>query len=500
MRYITYLKFALLAVSCFAVLPVSADYDFDDISKKYYDAHVGKGKYGDLWEPIPIQSYWNPKDFYEPPQSLQLEVTRQQCVACHLTVTAGHVYSWQKSGHANLDEIRNLDASDSRAYKKDLIKEVEQNLRKLGLLEKDKQLEEVGCIDCHGGVGKESIKHHKDLVMPDRVSCGVCHLSEFAESESEREQEWPQNQWPKGHPSHAVDWNANVHTAIWAGMPQREIAQGCDMCHYNQNKCDGCHTRHSFSAAEARMPEACATCHNGVDHNEFENYMLSKHGVIYEMHGKDQWDWEVPLADAMTKGNYTAPTCALCHFEFNGEFSHNTVRKVRWGFNPTPGVADNLSHPWFEERKDSWVATCSMCHSPRFSRIWMDTADKGTIQGLEVQLKAKKILDKLYEDGLLSTKNRPAPPKPVEDAPGDFFALFWAEENNPSLMDRLYAEMWEHDAIKHMKGIFHANPGGFTYTEGWSELIYRYTQMHNEASRIREIADLRKQVDQLMNR
>ncbi len=490
-----------LAISCISlVATVGAEtYDFRAVEEQYYKDHIGKGDHGDFWEPIPIQQYWNPIDFYEPPANPAVEVTRDQCVACHTAITRGHVYAWQNSVHANLDEIRGLSDDDTRAYKKKLIKEVEQNLRNIGLLDEGEQLSSVGCIDCHGGVGKQSIKHHVDLKLPDRAACGTCHLKEFAEAESEKEQEWPQDQWPKGHPSHSVDWNANVNTAIWAGMAQREIAQGCGMCHYNQNKCDGCHTRHTFSAAEARKPEACATCHNGVDHNEFENYMLSKHGVIYKTHG-DDWDWEAPLSEALTKGKYTAPTCASCHFEFRNEFSHNTVRKVRWGFNPTPAIADNLSHPWFEERKDLWVATCSQCHSPKFSRTWLDTADKGTIQGLEVEQKGKKILDKLYEDGLLSTSNRTPPPEPEKDAHGGFFTLFWAEEDNPSLIDRTHAEMWEQDLIKHYKGLFHANPGGFTYTEGWSQLIRRYTEMQNESKRIREIDDLKKKVKSLMDK
>src|SRR5699024_5123999 len=100
--------------------------------------------------------------------------------------------------------------------------------------------------------------------------------------------------WPPGRPSHALDYQANVELATWAAMEDREIAGGCTMCHINQNRCDTCHTRHQFSAAEARKPEACAYCHNGADHNEYENYMMSKHGAVYQMH-EDEWDWEVPL-------------------------------------------------------------------------------------------------------------------------------------------------------------------------------------------------------------
>src|SRR3546814_6383383 len=67
-----------------------------------------------------------------------------------------------------------------------------------------------------------------------------------------------------------VDYTANVETATWAALQQCEVATSCTMCHTNQTKCDNCHTRHQFSVVEARKPQACATCHNGVDHNEYE--------------------------------------------------------------------------------------------------------------------------------------------------------------------------------------------------------------------------------------
>lgn len=485
---ITWLLAALLTLVHFAVFAGEAD--FSQIKDKYEKDHPGKGKFSQYWEPIPIQKYWNPKNFYQPPTAVAGEVTREQCVNCHQSLTPGAFHAWENSGHAKLDAIRSLsNGQDARYYKKDKLAEVEKNLVKQGVLKEGEPLKEVGCIDCHGKVGAQSIRHDKDLIMPDRAHCGSCHVQEFAEAESEKEQQWPQGQWGKGHPSHAVDWEANVETAVWAGMAEREIAQGCDQCHYQQNKCDGCHTRHTFSAAEARQPEACATCHNGVDHNEWENFSLSKHGTVYQTH-KSNWNFEAPLKDALTKGGYTAPTCQYCHFEFNGEFSHNLVRKVRWGFNPTPTIADNLKHPWFEGRKESWNATCANCHSPSFAKAYLDAADKGTLAGLKVEQEAKQVVEGLFKDGLLTGQkiNRPTPPAPEKDAPGGFFQLFWAKGNNPSHVERVHADMWEHDLIKLYKGLVHGNPGGFTYTEGWSELMRDYAVIMDENTRLREKA------------
>ncbi len=475
---------------------------YDTLVKRYNDPAegAGKGSLANFWEPIPISKYLNPRDFYKPPQSIDIDATRQQCLECHSQVSPGWVHSWQNSVHSNLDEIRNLKDADSRAYKKGLLSEVEANLRSLGLLKAGEPLKEVGCIDCHMGVNKDHGQHKTELKMPDAANCGQCHLKQFAERESERDTyTWPQGQWPKGRPSHALSYKANVELAIFAAMEQREVAEGCSFCHTTQNTCNSCHTRHEFSVVEARKPQACATCHSGVDHNEFENYMLSKHGTVYQTHS-DHWDWNTRLSDAMDKGGVDAPTCQFCHMEYQGAFSHNMVRKVRWAFEPTTKIADNLEHPWFENRKEAWVSTCSNCHSDSFSRAYLEYIDKGVVSGIKITEASKLVLSKLYADGLLPGQktNRPAPPAPEKETePGAFFNLFWHKGNNPSVAEYEFAEMWEHHKIKHFKGLAHANPGGYTYSEGWSQLIKSAARINDEDARLREFADLKGEVQRL---
>lgn len=474
---------------------------FNALEKRYHDPEqgAGKGAFAEHWEPIPMSKYLNPHTFYTPPDTVDVVASRGECVECHEAVTPGWVHAWRKSVHADINEIRSLPKTDSRYYKREIIAEVEGNLRSLGKLPRDQQLAQVSCIDCHVGIGAEQGDHAKDLRLPDAAVCGTCHLRQWAERESERDTlNWPQDQWPKGRPSHALDYRANVETAIWAAMEQREVAEGCTFCHNNQTKCDTCHTRHEFSVVEARKPEACATCHNGVDHNEFEMYMLSKHGTVYQTRG-DTWDWQVPLEDAVEKGGMNAPTCAYCHMEYEGEFGHNLVRKVRWAFNPTPAIADNLDHEWFTDRQEAWVETCGNCHSQRFARAYLEFIDKGTIDGLAVEQAAKEIVTGLYDDGLLRGQqdNRPAPPVPEKDAPGAFFGLFWAKGNNPSAVEYEYAEMWEHHLIKHYKGLAHVSPGGYTYSEGWSQLIKSYARIQDANTQIREMASLKARVAEL---
>lgn len=463
-----------------------------------YKANLTKGKHAKWWEPIPMDQYLAPTLFYKPPE-LDIEVTRAQCVQCHQSVTHGWVKSWQQSVHAKLDELRQLPAGDARAYKKTILAEVEDGLRAQGLLGAGRPLQEVGCIDCHMGVGKAGGNHMRDLRLPNRADCGSCHIKQFAEAESERDtQVWPQKQWESGHPSHAVDYTANVETATWAALQQREVATGCTMCHYNQTKCDGCHTRHEFSTVEARKPEACATCHNGVDHNEYEQYLLSKHGTRYQVHG-DQWNWHARLADAYTQGGQSAPTCQTCHMEFKGNYSHNLTHKVRWGFLPFKNIADNLEHPWFQARKQAWVQTCSNCHSPRFADTYLTMSDSGIKEGVKLVEDSRKVVQKLFDDQLLvgQKTNRPAPPEPEKDEPGAFNSFFFSKGNTSTLVDRTFAEMWEQHVARYMKGLQHVNPGGWTYSHGWSDLIKDQTIINEADTTLREKAALEQRVRKL---
>jgi hydroxylamine dehydrogenase len=476
---------------------------FNALEKRYHDPAqgAGKGKFADLWEPIPMSKYFDPGTFYTPPTTVKEVNGREECVECHEEETAGWVRAWRKSVHANLSEIRNLSESDPRYYKKKKLEEIEGNLRSMGKLGADERLSQVSCIDCHVDVNtKKKADHRKDLRLPDAAVCGTCHLLEFAERESERDtQTWPQGQWPEGRPSHALDYRANVETGIWAGMPQREIAEGCTACHNNQNKCDGCHTRHQFSAVEARKPEACAMCHRGIDHNNYENYMMSKHGSIYTSLG-DEWNWDVPLKDAYTKGGQTSPTCATCHMEFKGKFTHNVVQKVRWGNYPSvPGVADNMGHEWFEKRKEAWVDTCTQCHGERLARAYIEMMDKATQSGLAKFKEAQAVVEKLYEDGLLPGQktNRPAPPAPEKDGPASFFQLFWTKANNPTAIEFEAMEMGENDLVKLHVGVAHVNPGNWTYTEGWEPMNRAYAKIMQFDTQFREQAALKQKIAQI---
>ena len=474
----------------------------DALLKRYMDPTqgAGKGKYSSYWEPLPFSKYLDPNDFYKPPTSVKDIATREQCVKCHTDESPGWVALWKKSTHANLDKIRKLTPKDDTYYKKAKLADVETNLRSLGKLGATEQLKEVGCIDCHVDINtKKKADHRADIKMPTADVCANCHLQEFAERESERDTiTWPKDQWPKGRPSHALDYIANVEVEVYAGMSQREIADGCTMCHVQQNKCDGCHTRHEFNVAESRKPEACGTCHSGADHINWEAYTMSKHGKEYESKGKT-WNWNLQLKDMIAKGGQDSPTCQSCHMEYQGKFTHNIVRKVRWANYPfVPGIRENIKTDWADKRLDAWVKTCTSCHSERYARAYMEFMDNGTYAGLDKYDEAHDVVHKQYEDGLLTGQktNRPKPPAPTPPGFEQFFQIYWSKGNNPAAIELRLFEMAEDHLVQLHVGLAHQH-WGFTYTVGWAALNRGYVEIMDEDTKLKEKLALMERVTKL---
>ena len=474
----------------------------DALVKRYLDPAegFGKGKYGQYWEPIPFSKYLDPGSFYKPPTSVKDIATRQQCVKCHTDESPGWVALWKKSTHANLDKIRKLTPKDDTYYKKAKLEAIEGNLRSLGKLGEKEHLKEVGCIDCHFDINTtKKADHRKDLRMATADVCANCHLQEFAERESERDTlTWPKDQWPKGRPSHALDYRANVEVEVYAGMSQREIADGCTQCHINQNKCDMCHTRHEFSVADSRKPEACGTCHSGADHINWEAYTMSKHGKQYEAKGSS-WNWNVELKDEIAKGGLAAPTCASCHMEYQGKFSHNVVRKVRWANYPfVPGIRENIKTAWADKRLDAWVKTCTQCHSESHTRAYLEYMDNGTYSGLDKYDEAHEIVHKQYKEGLLTGQkdNRPKPPQPVPPGFEQFFQIYWSKGNNPAAIELKLFEMAEDHLVQLHVALAHQH-WGFTYTVGWAAMNRAYVEINDEDTKLKEQLALQERVAKL---
>lgn len=242
----------------------------------------------------------------------------------------------------------------------------------------------VTCIDCHGAESgdPDGFMHHDALIatLVTPEDCGLCH-------------------------DVAADEMANSYHATAGKILETEDAylahvaagdpvaiMGCESCHGAKieidpnspnrlsrkswpnsgigrinpdgslGSCSACHTRHSFSRAQARQPEACARCHLGPDHPQKEVYEESKHGNAYytskEKMNLDSYSWVVG------EDYFAAPTCATCHISAtpNMEVTHDVGKRISWTLRPP---VSSMKENW-EEKRESMKQVCVNCHSKSF--------------------------------------------------------------------------------------------------------------------------------------
>ena len=385
------------------------------------------------------------------------------CVDCHQKVTPGAVADWKLSKHAAND---------------------------------------IGCDTCHGEAhtGATDVD---EVTFPTADTCGACHDTQAT-------------QFKKG--KHALAWvsmNA-MPTAHWQPGAMMDGMKGCGGCHklglksaeevatlrkegsgHGNASCDACHTRHTFSVAEAREPQACQTCHMGFDHPQWEMYSSSKHGVRHAM----KQIGKLPESSS-------APTCQTCHMQ-NGDHEVRTA----WGFLalrlPMPedkqwaadratiltalGVLDPEGKPtarleavkaadiarlteesWQKERS-KMIATCGECHSEKFAKAELAKGDDVIRQADRLMAEAITTVAALYKDGVLD--------KP--ESYGAAFPDLLTFHDAPTVIEQKLFVMFLEHRMRTFQGTFHASPD-YALWYGWSE-------MQRDATEIRELAaDMRR--------
>lgn len=338
----------------------------------------------------------------------------------------------------------------------------------------------VTCIECHIPVStlskevleRKTLCENKDVqrvVSPK--NCEECHEKQVKEF---------------GAGKHAVAWK--VLQVIKAQqdvlMEGENNCAGCHRIGRDDGKCDTCHTRHRFSAAEARRPEACRTCHTGEDHPQWEMYNISKHGAIYAIEGKD-WYWNKRISewyDGLLLESPViprAPVCVTCHME-NG--SHAV--KANWGFLSlrlfekdkeweeqrniifkglgyfdkdgkmderfkvfTEGEGWQLAEGGWEAEREKMIDICSKCHSKSFSKDVLEGADTVIKKCDELMAKAINIVDGIYNDGIIQKSEKYIP---------HIDTMQFYRFNHP-IEERLYNMFLRHRMTTYL-GAFHINP------------------------------------------
>ena len=381
-----------------ALLAVAAGFGYVHWSR----GGEGAGLYSRLWSPEPVFAYWNPDDFYAAPASVGGTFRGEECIECHQAVTPGIVNDWRASRHSR-------PAGRNPVY----------------------------CSDCHGN-------DHQALRMPTPSVCGGCHAAQHADLEEEKR---------IGFPSHGLALVRALDAPHFVDKPKAEVS-ACLQCHSVAAKCDSCHTRHRFNAAEARRPEACITCHSGPPHPDDETYFASAHGRIYRAEGAT-WNWSRPLR----KGNYKAPTCAYCHMH---QGRHQVADKPvhKFGIRQVnPLTSAN------QVRRQRWLEVCADCHRDEARmRAWFAALDAERERAWKKLYAAEALLKDLRGEGLLypDAGERPPYPNSTFDQwfPRAHIGFYEGQASafyNVSPIERDYFEMWYFDNLAAYKGAAHGD-------------------------------------------
>jgi len=165
--------------------------------------------------------------------------------------------------------------------------------------------------------------------------------------------------------------------------------------------CTVCHTRHKFSVAEARKPEACASCHLGPDHPDIEIYLESKHGQIFLTDGED-WEWE-SAPGTWQPGDYRAPTCAVCHMSGIGELetTHNVNDRLKWDLMHKKSVIRSGARGDGVKGDKLMRKVCINCHGDSHIDNTRQTLDSAVALYNTYWAEAVKMKKVLAEKGLL---------------------------------------------------------------------------------------------------
>jgi hypothetical protein len=356
----------------------------------------------------------------------------EKCIACHKSVTPFIVSDWQNSVHPS---------------------------------------QGVGCFECHkADKGDPDAEAHNGFTISPIVSpkdCATCHPGEAKEFKASLHSvaatftkgagaENPLNLFSDPAAEHGCrECHGTKLEVVKDGDKIKEIKgwpnNGIGRVNPDGStgSCSACHTRHSFSIAEARKPDACASCHLGPDHPQIEIYNESKHGNIYLTRG-DTWNWNAP-AGKLTAQDIGAPTCAVCHMSGLGvtKTTHDVSARLYWELEPPVSTKTNglkadgktpLRSFWMPANRDpdakraEMKKICNVCHSPRWTDGYFAKADQIVDLYNKNIKEIKAIYDGLKKDGLLDNKKM--------NEPADFE----------------YFEAWHHEGRRMRFGAFMMGP------------------------------------------
>lgn len=418
----------------------------------------------------------------------------KECIKCHKKHNMGIVQQWGDSAHYRA---------------------------KVGCYECHKA--EKGEVDAYEHDGKTLKVHISTIVSPK--DCANCHENEV--------KQMTESHHAKGARiigsldnllAEVVEGNRGLVTE---GFPEGNSAaavSGCWQCHGSQVKvlkdgtldpatwpntgigrinpdgsegaCSACHSRHSFSVAQARNPENCGRCHMGPDHPQLEVYNESKHGIAFRANkhkmNLDSEKW-IPGEDY-----FEAPTCSTCHMGATNkqDVTHDVGMRISWNNRPPVSIRPEESDKkmglpganisW-ETRRDNMKDVCGTCHNDDYVEAFYIQYDgiinlynnKYAKPGLKLMAAAKPLMNPIK----FSTK------------------LHW-----------IWFELWHHEGRRARHAASMMGPD-YTHWHGTYDLAkHFYTAMIPELEKLVKdniksedkdkkaaAKDLRKTIDEVLN-
>lgn len=381
------------------------------------------------------------------------------CIACHGRLTPGIVSDWQISAHARRG---------------------------------------VGCDTCHGGEHRTA-EDAASALLPTPETCAPCHAERVAQfKRGKHARAWAAvRAIPNFHHGHAGDPGDPAGCAachrIGTRTPEETAALRARGATHGMASCDACHTRHLFSRAEAREPEACRTCHGGGEHLQWDAWSQSKHGIRYDLQQEG-------ILDARA----AAPYCQLCHMP-GGDHAVRTPLGNLGLRLPLPedrawaadravlfralGVLDAAGGPGprmraveeagiahldridYQNERYRLTNVCRGCHAPAFVREQLDGRDRVLREADRLCADAVREVAGLFEAGLL-------PP----GANGRFPDVVVGPRSGSALERRLAAMLFE-DRARLLATAFHMSPRYVTWRAALARDLEEIRRLVAEARR-----------------
>jgi len=325
----------------------------------------------------------------------------------------------------------------------------------------------IGCAGCHGA------DHERIFGLEGRVPASRC-----ADCHAEQTRDFRADAHSRAHA------DATSSTRFLAQSPVvRRL--GCLGCHRigpdparpddDGGRCSSCHGPHRFSAADARRPEACGTCHTGPEQPQSEAWQRSPHGAAFGAAGSTEM----------------APTCATCHMAGG---THDTGNGLTLGTigagsvlegEPSPIPMPTAPAEEMATQRALMLAVCEGCHSLRTARRALDDADELKREADRLVARAVAIVEALHHDGLLE-------PTPAERRPHPLagHALVVGEvalHDDHSTVEQLLYDLTRRAHATAFKGAYHQS-WAHTYTHGILRMKKLLAALRSEDRRLRRAA------------